>query len=340
VLSTIIESYSNVLSLSSIQAVLDLLLKVCATNLNGNNLKYIRKCLRNILEYEKNNIHMSFNEKLWKKFFENLLADYSSISEVFNEKQLIYQMLISYGKLNLSDCQMLMQSISSNNASKRTECVKTIREILLNAEGLGLDKTSQEISQIVKWVHDINNTINIQNSIQNVSPVEIELITEICAMAVINFSGENHPKSLLEIPNNAEQIEYLLYKHNIKVVAIEDYKKINSMIEKDMHNASFENSKMNCLFQSSYEELMRLFNYEILKGPICKDLLVNLRSLYKMVALLKYFIEFDIFDANNCSQCPLLKRIGLYLSHLEVSIGITFQIVRLIQFFQYGFSFN
>lgn len=323
ILAELLVEVDNIINISNYQALLKSILKILQTYGNARNLRHIRLCLKTLLI--KNTVYMrdkslpmDYCHQEWLKIIEFVLTDTASDSEIISEKQSLINDLIVHQKLNASQCVTLMTSYMANPI-RRTEYVTTVRHMLQQADQIGLDKTSELITRCIRWLcseHDKNEAKSI---LMNIEPIKPELIFDTCAIAVTNIFNTSQfndmPLNSSKMNNN---LEFLLYKYNREFVAL---KKHGRVVNTPKKKAPID--QKNCVFQSNYEFLMNILNYETSKSVTTKDILMDLTVLYKMILLMKSLLQYGIFDEKTYTECPLIKRIGLFLSHLEVFYLIT-----------------
>lgn len=328
ILSELLKEINDVINITNYQSLITLNLNSLKNYKNHKNLKSLRLCLTQLLAKEKEflankSIPTNYCHDEWLKIVKILITDTSSCADVIHEKQLILQQLIMHHKLTSEDCNTLLNAFMTNSALKRTECVFTIQEILKQADVIGLDKTSTLIGQTIVWLYGERDKNEAKNILLNIEPVPPQLIAETCAIAVINFLDDTVLKSSSTsyTKNNKNlHLEMLQFKYNRKFVCLERHGQELKKLQQN-ETTSKTNDQKNCLFQANYELLMRTLNFETSKAVGCKDIILDLHSLLKISLLMKSLLIFEVFDESTSSfmQCPLIKRIGFFLSHLEVS---------------------
>uniref|UniRef100_A0A1B0BG36 Serine/threonine-protein kinase ATM n=1 Tax=Glossina palpalis gambiensis TaxID=67801 RepID=A0A1B0BG36_9MUSC len=318
ILAELIVEVDNIINISNYQALLKSILKILRTYGNARNLRHIRLCLKTLLVKttfftRAKSLPVDYCHEEWLKIIEFVLADTASDSEIIYEKQLLINDWIVHQKLNASQCVTLMTSYMANPI-RRTEYVITVRHMLQQADQIGLDKTSELITRCIRWLCSEHDKNEAKSMLMNIEPIKPELIFDTCAIAVTNIVNasqfnDSPPKSS-EMNNN---LELLLYKYNRDFVAI---KRHGRVVNTPTKQAPID--QKNCVFQSNYEFLMNILNYETSKSVTTKDILRDLTVLYKMTLLMKSLLQYGIFDEKTYTDCPLIKRIGLFLSHLEL----------------------
>ncbi|XP_065364298.1 serine/threonine-protein kinase ATM isoform X2 [Calliphora vicina] len=326
ILSELVREIQSIINITNFQPLLALNLTILKNYKNNKNLKSIRLCLTELLNKEKQfrankYIPINYCQDEWHKIVKILTTDTSACNEIIHEKQLLLQQLINHHKLTAEDCTLLLNSFMTNAALKRSECVLTIQDILKQADVMGLDKTSPLIGQTIQWLYGERDKNEAKTILLNIEPVKPALIAETCAIAVINFLDEavlKTPSHLL-LPNDKNlNLDMLQFKYNRKFLCLERHGKSIKDIQQKQH-LNKTNEQKNCLFQANYELLMRTLNFETSKGTSCKDIILDLQSLLKISLLMKSLLMFEVFDESSTfMQCPLIKRIGFFLSHLEL----------------------
>ncbi|XP_037818798.1 serine/threonine-protein kinase ATM isoform X1 [Lucilia sericata] len=327
ILAELVREIPDVINITNYQPLLCLNLNILKNYKNNKNLKSIRLCLTELLSKEKQfvaikSIPHNYGQEEWIKIVKILITDTSSDNEIITEKQLTLQQLIKHHKLTAEDCTQLVNSFMTNAALKRTECVLTIQDILKQADVMGLDKTSPLIGQTIQWLYGERDKNEAKTILLNIEPVKPALIAETCAIAVINFLDETTLKTSTSTVTPKEKsptLEMLQFKYNRKFLCLERHGKLVKSIQQKQ-NICKTNEQKNCLFQANYELLMRTLNFETSKGTTCKDIILDLQSLLKISLLMESLLRFEVFDDSTSSfmQCPLIKRIGFFLSHLEL----------------------
>lgn len=289
----------------------------------------IRRSLTAILKFEddlsssNDKFYISYIEETWKKIVNFLISESSENNDIIIEKQILLQELIKHGKLSFESSNNLIQSIISNSILRRTEAFETIRQILIHSDICGIDKNSNIVERFLIWAYEANEKINARSMLLNIAPVDITLINDTCAIAVINFLNEHQifPTTSCgdEIPMHLSNLKMLQYKYNIKFVCLEEHgKTIKSRQTAADPDVVSSKELGNCLFQNTYELLMRTLNIEISKQTTCISIVSDMTSLNKLADLMKAFLHYGVFTEQNLMQCPLIKRIGFFLSHMEV----------------------
>ena len=313
----------SIINVTNYQQLLTLNLKIVEEFTNYATLKSIRLCLTQLLhkkaQYDKDkSMPLNCCHEEWLKIVKVLVSDTSSCSKVIVEKHLLLRELITYNKLTVEDCKLLLTSFMSNVTLKRSECVLTVQHILKHADDIGLDKTCHLVSEIILWLYGEKDKNEAKTILLHIEPVNPSLIADTCALAVINFLDDSILKSSnFSNTDKTDFLELLKFKYIRKFVCLEWHgKEFRSMQQKQLQQCISE--QKNCLFQSNYELLMRTLNFETSKGTACKDIICDLQSLLKICLLMNSLLKFEVFDESTVLQCPLIKRIGFFLSHLEV----------------------
>lgn len=324
-MAELLKEINSVINITNFQPLLVLILNILKIYKNKKNLKSVRLCLTELLVKEKEfiknkSIPFNYCQDEWLNIIQILITDTSSCSDIVAEKQLLLQQLIIHHKLRAEDCTMLLNSFITNAALKRSECVLTIQNILKQADVMGLDKTCPLIGQTIAWLYGERDKNEAKTILLNIEPVRPALIAETCAIAVINFLDETVLKTLEPINTFNQKnftLEVLQFKYNRKFLCLERHGKQLKSLQQN-HTVNKANEQKNCLFQANYELLMRTLNFETSNGTSCKDIILDLQSLLKICLLMKSLLSFEVFDDSSFMQCPLIKRIGFFLSHLEV----------------------
>ncbi|XP_036340144.1 serine/threonine-protein kinase ATM isoform X1 [Rhagoletis pomonella] len=331
ILGSLLSNQQNVINLTNYHELLQVISTVLNISSNAMTWRSIRRSLIAILFFEKeqisslNKVYVSDCTETWNKIVNFLISESSENNIIIMEKQLLLQALIKHGKLSSEASNNLIQSIITNSILRRAEAFETIRQILINSDICGVDKNSSTIERIINWAYEVNDKINARSMLLNIAPVNITLINDTCAIAVINFLDEQQIFSSTayrdEIQRQSYDLNMLQYKYNIKFVCLEDHGKILNSISKLAHPMNaLSKSLNNCLFQNTYELLMRTVNLEISKETSCASIISDLTSLYKLADLSKALLYYKVFTKENLAQCPLIKRVGFFLSHMEFQL--------------------
>lgn len=322
-MAELVTDIDSIINITNYQQLLALNLKILQEFTNNATLKSIRLCLTQLLrkdtQFTKDkSIPLNYCKEEWIKIVKILVSDTSCCSEIIAEKQLLLRELITHHKLTIENCKQLLNSFTSNVTLKRSECVLTVQHILKYANEIGLDKTCPLVSQIISWLYGERDKNEAKTILMHIEPVSPSLIADTCALAVINFLDDSilKPKNVF-IKNKIDLLQLLQFKYNRKFVCLEWHGKESKYMQQKQLQQTMSEQK-NCLFQSNYELLMRTVNFETSKGTTCKDIICDLHSLLKICLLMKSLLEFEVFDESTIMQCPLIKRIGFFLSHLEV----------------------
>uniref|UniRef100_A0A0K8UL82 Serine/threonine-protein kinase ATM n=1 Tax=Bactrocera latifrons TaxID=174628 RepID=A0A0K8UL82_BACLA len=330
IMAALLSNQRNVINISNYQELLQFISNVLNISANAVIWRSIRRSLIAILKFEdymssiNDKIYISYSEGTWKKITNVLISESSENNDIITEKQILLQELIKCGKLSFESSNNLIQSIISNSILRRSEAFETIRQILIHSDICGIDKNSNIVEKIVIWAYEVNEKINARSMLLNISPVDITLINDTCAIAVINFLNENQifPKTC-EVENqmNFTNLNMLQYKYNMKFVCLEEHgRPLKSSQNATDADAVSSKELGNCLFQNTYELLMRTLNIEISKQTTCVSIVSDMTSLNKLADLMKTFLHYGVFTNQNLVQCPLIKRIGFYLSHMEFQL--------------------
>uniref|UniRef100_A0A1A9WKS3 Serine/threonine-protein kinase ATM n=1 Tax=Glossina brevipalpis TaxID=37001 RepID=A0A1A9WKS3_9MUSC len=318
ILAELTVEVGNIINICNYQVLLENVLRILKIYENAKNLRNIRICLKALLIKtaiftQTKSLPMNYCDQEWLKVIEFILADTASDSEIITEKQLLINDLIVYQKLNANQCISLMTSYVANPI-RRPEYIITVRHILQQADQIGIDKTSEFMTRCIRWICCENDKNEAKSILMNIEPIKPELIFDTCAIAVTNILDNSQVNDFA--PNNNEMnnnLEFLLYKYNREFVALKRHG-----LSHNTSSRKVSSEQKNCMFQSNYEFLMNIMNYETSKSVTSKDMLVDLTALHKMTLLMKSLLQYGIFDENTYTECPLIKRIGLFLSHLEL----------------------
>ncbi|XP_062138082.1 serine/threonine-protein kinase ATM [Drosophila sulfurigaster albostrigata] len=292
---------------------------------NGENLRNVRLCLLSILSKEQQllrtqSISTDYLADVWSQIAGHLITDSRQVADVVVEKQIMLQALIRHNKLSSKHCASLLQSIQANEFLRRNECISTIREIFIHADNCGLDKTSTAaLEPIVKWAYG-SEKVSAMQMIHNIAAIDAKLLADTFTIGIINFLDEQQLQQLnsrVELPATDENLQLLQYKYNKQLICLDaQFQSRLKCAAKSQNPAELPSAK-NCLFQHNYELLMRSLNLTASNEHTATDLLKNLKSLHKLICTMERLLHYKVFDADNLLQCPLIKRIGLFLSHIE-----------------------
>ncbi|XP_013106382.2 serine/threonine-protein kinase ATM [Stomoxys calcitrans] len=324
ILAEIANEIDNIINIANYEQLLNATASILQHYTNAKNMRSVRFLLTKLLYKEKEflatrSIPCNYCQDAWLKVVQLLISDTSSCPDVISEKQIILQKLIAHDKLSIDHCSTVISSFLTNAGLRRSECVVTLQDIFKNADSIGLDKTSIVVSQCITWLYGDKDRNEAKSILLNVEPINPNLIAETCAIAVINFLSDKTlrqftPKKV-DVNNN---LQYLRFKYIRKFLCLEYHGQKLKSFSKESNGEVAVSS--NCLFQNNYEFLMRCLNLDTTQGTTCKDILEDLTSLQKMSLLMKALLEYGVFDDNSFIQCPLIKRIGLFLSHLELQV--------------------
>lgn len=327
-----IDSDVGLINLGNIQEVLTTITDLLNNITQSNELKNIRRSMQIILKQRSNflmqkSILDNFGGQECRKLVQYLLSDTNTDFLIIVEKQILLQLLISNKLLSIDECTKLLNLFMSNTIYKRTETINTVKCILENADNLGFQKTSEVMVSCFQWLYSESNRNQGQNIVLNLKPIEADLIAETSALAMINILSEaGLPKYVGCTTGVATDRHYqlFLYKFTRKFICLESKNSPSRRSTQDVPKESkqelqTETTKTKtCLFQSNYECVMRLLDLKISQDISSDALLKNLESLIKISALMKYLLQYEIFTEDTYIQCPLIKRIGLFLNHIKV----------------------
>ncbi|XP_067638113.1 serine/threonine-protein kinase ATM isoform X4 [Eurosta solidaginis] len=329
ILGALLSNQHNVINLANYQELLQFVSTILNISSNAMTWRSIRRCLNAILIFEEsdvsnqNNAYVTCCKPIWNKIVNFLISESSENNDIIKEKLLLLQLLIKRGKLSSEASNNLIQSIITNSILRRDEAFETIRQILINADICGIDKTSNTVEKILIWAYELNDKINARSILLNITPVDIKLINDTCAIAVTNFLNEQQIFASFANQDKTQNhcINMIQYKYNFKFICLEEHGKLlkttQQLIQPSCNSTKVLN---NCLFQNTYELLMRSVNIEISRETTCSSIVKDMGSLYKLADLLKTFLYYEVFTKQNLSQCPLIKRVGFFLSHMEFQL--------------------
>ncbi|KAH8386431.1 hypothetical protein KR093_000425 [Drosophila rubida] len=297
---------------------------------NGDNLRNVRLCLLSILSKEQQllqtqAIPVDYLSTIWTQIAGHLITDSRQVADVVEEKQIMLKALIRHHKLTTKQCSSLLQAIQANEFLRRNECVATIREIFIYADRCGLNKASPaDLEPIMNWAYG-SEKASASQIIYNIAAIDAKLLADTFAIGIINLLDE---QQLLQLSGQLEQpqittaadsnLQLLQYKYNKELICLDAHFQARlQSAAKSQNLAELSTAAKNCLFQHSYEPLMRLLNLTASNEHTATDLLKNLKCLRKLTCTMERLLHYKVFDADNLLQCPLIKRIGLFLSHIE-----------------------
>ncbi|KAH8268288.1 hypothetical protein KR026_004200 [Drosophila bipectinata] len=319
IFAELLQLSSVILNVANYQQALTTVSDICEMYGNSKNLRNVRLCIDVLLKKEEElvksqSIQKNFLGDLWVKMGNHLISESTTNNEEINERQLVLQMLIRNKKLSQKMVTTLLQNITSNEIMRRNECVATIREIYIHAAACGLEKSSADLEPILAWAYSSGARNSVTHLIHNIASIDTFLQADTFAICIINFLDEKQQKEL----TNPEPIatlkdqNTLLFKYNKKLVFLaKDY------VDSAPVKAQAQGETKNCLFQTKYECLMRNLNFNSVNDNESQSIKKNLNSLHKLVCTMERLLFYKVFDAENFTGCPLIKRIGLFLSHIE-----------------------
>ncbi|KRF80861.1 serine/threonine-protein kinase ATM [Drosophila virilis] len=293
---------------------------------NGKNLHNVRLCLTSMLDKEREllqtkSIPADFMADQWSKIATHLISETRPAADEILEKQIILQTLIKHGKLSPTLCATLLQSITTNEMLRRNECIETMREIFIHAEQCGLDKASGDLEPIIKWAY-ASETSSALQMIYYIAAIDTQLLADTFAIGIINFLDEQQLQQLCSsqaasATTASYNLQLLLYKYNKQLVCLDETFQAQLLRSGGMQHTDTDPGAKNCLFQQNYELLMRMLNLTPSSEHTTTSMLKDLRCLHKLVCTMERLLHYKVFDAENLTHCPLIKRIGLFLSHIE-----------------------
>ncbi|XP_016998813.2 serine/threonine-protein kinase ATM isoform X1 [Drosophila takahashii] len=286
---------------------------------NARNLRNLRLCLTSLLSKEQEllqskSIKEDFLGELWSQMVNHLISETTTNSEEIKEKQLVLQMLIRHNKLNQKMASTLLHNITTNEMLKRNECFATIREIFIHADKCGQDKASADLEPIITWAYGSGDRNSAAQLIHNIASIDSRLQADTFAISIINFLDEQQLQEISRPESMPVSIEHnlLAYKYNKQLICMD-----KEFAAPFMSTTQLQSETKNCLFQSNYDCLMRGLNFQIAKENNPSSILKNLNSLLRLACTMERLLYYKVFSAENFTSCPLIKRIGLYLSHIE-----------------------
>ncbi|XP_017057473.2 LOW QUALITY PROTEIN: serine/threonine-protein kinase ATM [Drosophila ficusphila] len=306
-----------ILNMANYQQALTTVAEILLMYGNAKNLRNLRLCLATLLKKEQEllkskSIHEDFLGELWSKMANHLISETTTNSEEIKEKQLMLQMLIRHNKLNQKMSTSLLHVITSNEMLKRNECFATIREIFIHADKCELDKASADLEPIIAWAYGSGDRNSAAQLIHNIASIDVHLQADTFAIGIINFLDEQQLQEMGNTEEVCNNHNLLAYKYNKQLICLnKDYAAPFVSI------AQLQSETKNCLFQSNYECLMRALNFEIAKENSPAAILKNLNILLRLTSTMERLLYYKVFDGENFTGCPLIKRIGLFLSHIE-----------------------
>ncbi|XP_052835760.1 LOW QUALITY PROTEIN: serine/threonine-protein kinase ATM [Drosophila gunungcola] len=319
IFAELLQLSSVILNVANYQQALSTVAEIMQIYGNVKNLRNLRLCLGSLLTKEKEllrskSIKDDYLGDTWSQIANHLISETTTNSEEIKEKQLVLQMLIRHHKLNQKMATSLLHNISSNELLKRNECFATIREIFIHADECGQDKASADLEPIIAWAYGSGERNSAAQVIHNIASIDARLQADTFAISIINFLDEQQVQEISCPETMAVPIErnLLAYKYNKQLICLN-----NDYAAPFVSIAKMLSETKNCLFQTNYECLMRGLNFQIAKDNSPAAILKNLNSLLRLACTMERLLHYKVFDAENLTCCPLIKRIGLYLSHIE-----------------------
>ncbi|ALC48364.1 tefu [Drosophila busckii] len=313
-----------IINAANYQQILQTTLDVLLIDGNARNMRSVRQCLSSLLQKEQQLVQSqgmqpNYLAEAWTQIATHLIAEVQPAATVIQEKQLILQLMIRHQKLSATLCSTLLQSITTTQMLRRNECIATIREIFKHAEHCGLDKTAAEMESIINWAFASDKSSATQ-MIHNIAALDAKLLADTFAIGIINFLDEQQLKQLTSnataTPIAASNLQLLQFKYNEQLVCLQQSFQLQLQVADSQQSAVVIGNK-NCLFQNNFELLMRLLNFGTSNEHCIGAILKDLKSLYKLVCFIERLLYYKVLDAQNFMQCVLIKRIGLFLSHIE-----------------------
>lgn len=283
--------------------------------LRSATLKPIRISCSQLLRCDEN-----ASNKDWRTFATAIVSDNSSpTDDVVHEKQLVLQLLIQHKKLDSTECLSLMHLFFNNRFMRRNDCIQTVLTIFENCEKLNILKSNELAGDVISWLYDYKQQTNI-DVIRSIDLIDISLIAKLAGTVSINFLGVE-PKILNSKNTCSDLTKCLALKFNSKFLCLERHAKDLEKLKNV--EALLEDSAENCLIQLNYEKLMRTVNFETSLDLTIASILQDLKHLRIFIALFNQFVKFKIFNETNYSYCPLIKRISLFLNHIQSQLSQT-----------------
>lgn len=321
-----------IISVGNYQQTLQITLDVLLIYDNGRNLHNVRLCLTSLLAKEQQLLQThaipdDYLPALWHKIGSHLISETRSSADIIAEKQIILQSMIRHKKLKPALCGTLINSITTIDVLRRSECISTLREIFIHAQHCGLNKATSELEPIINWAYG-SEKIKATQMIHNIAAIDAKLLADTFCIGIINFLDERQESQQLETTSasmSAVNLQLLQYKYNKQLICLEPefQAQLSPCPDRRQGEAAQSNAK-NCLFQNNYELLMRMLNPSTTNEHTPSAILKDLKGLHKLVCTMERLLHYKVFDADNLLQCPLIKRIGLFLSHIEVSFTYTY----------------
>ncbi|XP_026850238.1 serine/threonine-protein kinase ATM [Drosophila persimilis] len=314
-----------VLNVANYQQALSTVLGILQMYGNVRNLTNVRICVRCLLAKEREllqsqSIQENYLADLWSQMGNHLISVTTTISEEIKEKQLMLQMLIKHDKLNQKMASSLLHNFISNEMLKRNECIATIREIYIRAGQCGQDKASATLEPIISWAYGSSGRCSVTQVIHNIASIDANLLADTFSISIINFLDEQQLQQLCNSPDPgtvpADQ-NLLAYRHNKQLLCLDKECLAPVKSANQQLHSEHKSPAKNCLYQSNYEFLMRSLNFQSASESQAAAILKNLNSLERLVCTMERLLYYKVFDAVNFTVCPLIKRIGLFLSHIE-----------------------
>ncbi|KAH8369440.1 hypothetical protein KR009_011024 [Drosophila setifemur] len=308
-----------ILNMANYQQTLTTLSDILQIYGNSRNLKSLRLCLGVLLNKEQRLIKSksmegNFLTKLWSQMGNHLISETTTNSDEIREKQLVLQLLIRHHKVSQKMVTTLLHNIISNEMLKRNECFATIREIYIHADECGQDKTSADLQLVIAWAYGNGERNSATQLIHNIASLDAQLHADTFAISIINFLDEQQHQELCrsERLNVSTNHNILAYKYNKQLICL-----TKDFMEPFALHTQLKSETKNCLYQTNYECLMRCLNLQSANDNEPISIIKNLNSLHRLASTMERLLFYKVFDSENFGNCPLMKRIGLFLSHIE-----------------------
>ncbi|KAH8244044.1 hypothetical protein KR032_012478 [Drosophila birchii] len=319
IFAELLQLSSVILNVGNYQQSLSIVSDILQMYGNAKNLRNLYLCMGSLLRKEQEliksqSIQEGFLAELWSRMGNHLISETTTNSEEIKEKQLMLRLLIRHHKLSPKMVTSLVQNITTNELMKRNECFATIREIYIHAGECGQDKASADLEPIIAWAYGSGDRTSATQVIHNIASIDARLQADTFAISIINFLDQQQLEELSksepkEIP--AEQ-NLLAFKYNKQLICLDkEYARPFDSI------TQLQSETKNCLYQANYECLMRNLNFQCVNDNQIAAILKNLNNLHRLTCTMERLLHYKVFDAGNFEGCPLIKRIGLFLSHIE-----------------------
>lgn len=309
IFNDLIQQDQSFLSPIITQQLLKYFIKHTETPLKAPTLKSIRICCSHLLL-----CHGNSGTAEWNTFTSAIISDNSSsTNDVIHEKQLLLQLFIQHYKVDTANCLNLMQLIFNNRCMHRNDCIQTVLTIFENYEKLNILKSTELTCQVISWLYEYKQ----QAAVMTTDSIDINLVAKLASTVSINVLDVEH-KTMKVKDTCSHLTKCLSLKFNSQFLCLDTHAKDLEALKNTV--VSFEDSTGNCLIQLNYEKLMRTVNFETCNETKISNILQDLNHLRILTALFNQFVNFKIFDGMKCDNCLLIKRISLFLSHIQCQL--------------------